>query len=109
MIKLNSIEEFNQVLEKEHALFILKHSTTCPISLAAFDEYESFSKERQECPIYFLTVQESRSLSNYIAEKFGIKHESPQAILFVNNEAVWNASHWKINTKSLNDALEQVN
>ncbi|WP_394235591.1 bacillithiol system redox-active protein YtxJ [Niallia oryzisoli] len=108
MIKLNSIEEFDQALEKEQALFVLKHSITCPISQAAYDEYESFTKEQQGFPTYYLTVQESRPLSNYIADKFEIRHESPQAILFTENEAVWHTSHRNITTKSLTDSLQQT-
>lgn len=108
MIKLNSEEEFNHALDKEEALFVLKHSITCPISQAAYKEYETFSTEQQAVPTYFLTVQEARPLSNYIAETFQIKHESPQAILFTKSKAVWNASHRNINQKSLADSLEHT-
>ncbi|WP_071393810.1 bacillithiol system redox-active protein YtxJ [Bacillus tuaregi] len=105
MIKLHSIDEFERVLEKENALLVLKHSITCPISLAAYDEYEAFTKEQQEVPTYYLTVQESRPLSNYIAETFQIKHESPQAILFSNKEPVWHASHRKITVTTLTESI----
>ena len=44
---------------------------------------------------------------NHIAEKYQIKHESPQAILFSQNNVVWNASHWKITNKSLIETLEE--
>ena len=39
-----------------------------------------------------------------IAEKFEIKHESPQVLLFNNGKAVWNASHWKITNRAIKNA-----
>lgn len=103
--KINSIEEFDELLSNKKNLIVLKHSSTCPISHAAYEEYQKFSSESQKVPAYFLVVQDSRSLSNHIAEKFEIKHESPQAILFAGEKPVWNASHWKINTRALKDAV----
>ncbi|WHY85015.1 bacillithiol system redox-active protein YtxJ [Neobacillus novalis] len=102
--KLDSVEEFNQLVEKESKFFLLKHSLTCPISHAAYKEYEKYADEHQDIPTYYLAVQESRPLSNEIAEKFQIKHESPQAILFSSGAASWNASHWKITNRALVNA-----
>ncbi|MEH7074724.1 bacillithiol system redox-active protein YtxJ [Neobacillus drentensis] len=103
--KIDSIEQFEGLLVKEDKFFLLKHSLTCPISHAAYKEYEKFANENQAVPTYFLAVQDSRPLSSEVAEKFQIKHESPQAILFSNGEPLWNASHWKITNRALIDAL----
>lgn len=108
MIKLDSIEEFENAIKEEESLFILKHSTTCPISKAAYDEYQKFNEAYEEVPAFYLTVQDSRPLSNHIAESFEIKHESPQAILFSNHNLAWSASHWNITKKSLEEALEKI-
>lgn len=106
MKKIDSIEEFDQLAEGGGSFFLVKHSLTCPISLAAFEEYNKFTGST-DVPCYYLAVQDSRPLSNHIAEKLNIKHESPQAILFSNSKPVWNASHWKITTKSLEEALSE--
>ena len=106
MIKLDTIEKFDQVVANDEVVFVLKHSTTCPISQAAYGEYEKFVGEHSEIPAYFLTVQDARPLSNHIAEKYQIKHESPQAILFSNRDVAWHASHWKITEKSLDESLQ---
>ncbi|MFL6562502.1 MAG: monothiol bacilliredoxin BrxC family protein, partial [Bacillus sp. (in: firmicutes)] len=34
--KIDSIEQFDEVLKKESTFFLLKHSLTCPISHAAY-------------------------------------------------------------------------
>ena len=41
-IKLSSIDQFEQVLEEHNDIFVLKHSDTCPISAAAFDQFNKF-------------------------------------------------------------------
>ncbi|WP_251549633.1 bacillithiol system redox-active protein YtxJ [Neobacillus muris] len=105
--KIETVEEFDQIINNKPSFFLLKHSLTCPISQAAYKEYEKFSEENQHLSTYYLAVQEARPLSNEVAEKFSIKHESPQAILFSNGEALWNASHWKITNKTLQAAVTE--
>ncbi|WP_156324420.1 bacillithiol system redox-active protein YtxJ [Bacillus sp. FJAT-27251] len=104
--KISSIEEFDKLTEGGATFLMVKHSLTCPISQAAYDEYESFSAG-SAVPCYYLAVQEARPLSNHIAEKFHIKHESPQAILFSNSNVSWHASHWKVTKKSLAEAVQE--
>ncbi|MFO1444168.1 bacillithiol system redox-active protein YtxJ [Bacillus sp. Bva_UNVM-123] len=105
MKKFNGNEDFDQAVQTGDEIFILKHSSTCPISQAAYEEYEKFSTENENT--YYLVVQNDRPLSNHIAEKFQLKHESPQAILFRNGEVVWHASHWKITYDSLTSAISE--
>ena len=100
-----TVEQFENILqEKSHFLF-LKHSITCPISKAGYDEFAKFADEHPEMDSYFLHVQEARDLSNYITEKFGIKHESPQAFVIKNQEVIWDASHWNITSKAMSEHI----
>jgi bacillithiol system protein YtxJ len=105
--KIDTHEQFETLLQTQEKFFLLKHSLTCPISHAAYQEYEKYAQENHNLPTYFLAVQEARPLSNAIAEKFQIKHESPQAFLFSQGKAVWNASHWKITKRSLGTAVNE--
>ena len=105
--KLDSVDQFDEIVKKEEKFFLMKHSLTCPISGAAYQEYQKYAEEQQQIPSFFLAVQDARPLSNEIAERFHIKHESPQAILFVKGKPVWNTSHWKIKVKSLTDAAQE--
>lgn len=106
--KLDTVEQFNEVLENESKFFLLKHSLTCPISQAAFQEYQKYAENHKEVSAYYLAVQNSRPLSTEIAAEFSIKHESPQAILFSGKKAVWNTSHWKITQSSLSSAANEI-
>ncbi|TDL98937.1 bacillithiol system redox-active protein YtxJ [Macrococcus brunensis] len=105
VIKLNSIEQFEQTIQDHDKVFVMKHSLTCPISLNAYDQFNNFLYER-DMDGYYLTVQEARELSNYIAEKTGIKHESPQVFYFVDQQVAWHDSHNHITVSSLSAAEE---
>jgi len=80
---------------KDGAVYIFKHSTTCPISAAAHREVLKYVEEANEntAPFYYVRVIEKRKVSNAIAETLGVRHQSPQ-ILRIDNQAVsWHASH----------------
>jgi bacillithiol system protein YtxJ len=107
LTKIDTLEQFEDLLKIEDKFLFLKHSLTCPISQAAYQEYEKYAESNQSVPAYYLAVQDARPLSSAIAEKFEIKHESPQALLINNGSAVWNASHWKITNRSLISAISE--
>ncbi|MFP7171426.1 bacillithiol system redox-active protein YtxJ [Terribacillus sp. 7520-G] len=105
---IQSQEEFQDVLNKEAAFYLLKHSLTCPISASAKQEYDRYSLDTQ-LPVYTLYVQEARELSNMIAERYDVKHESPQALLFENNRVIWHASHHDITQAALQEQEARFN
>jgi bacillithiol system protein YtxJ len=100
--KLTSFQELEQLIKEKDKVLFLKNSTTCPVSHEAFRQYEKFADELEES-IYYLNVQESRPFSNEIAERFAIKHESPQVLLFNNDNVAWHTSHWNITYKNLKE------
>lgn len=102
LVKINQSEDFKKAISGDGPVFVMKNSTTCPISHAAFEEYEKFAGDH-DGPLYYLNVQEARPLSNEIAETYGIKHESPQVFLFENGKVKWNDSHWRITYSSLQE------
>ena len=105
VVKLTSIDQFEKVLNDNPNVFVMKHSSTCPISASAYDQFNKFLYER-DMDGYYLIVQQERDLSNYIEEKTNVKHESPQAFYFVKGQAIWNASHSDINVTTLANAEE---
>jgi len=112
---LNSLRDsdaLKQALDgsAEQPLLIFKHSLTCPISTRAYQELKRFlqdEKSRQvQCAL--VIVQTARSVSNEIAARLNIQHESPQAILVKDGRAVWNTSHFNITCQSLTQALSAI-
>mgnify|MGYP001951889759 CR=1 FL=1 len=104
LTKIETEEQFNELLQNDTVLFF-KHSLTCPVSAEAFEEYQTFIAEHPQLATAYLAVQEARPLSNYIAETFDIKHQSPQAIFFKQGKPTWNDSHWRIKNESLTENL----
>jgi bacillithiol system protein YtxJ len=108
--EITTIEEWNESLEAstEKPLVILKHSTTCPVSASALEEYEEYMQGEDSAEIDYLMVKviESRPVSNQIAEDIDLKHASPQIIYIKDKEKVWNTSHWSITKKHIKAVLD---
>lgn len=102
--KLTSIDEMNQFVQQSGKHLLFKHSTTCPISAQAHEEFQAFVKDTNTSAAIVLVI-EDRPVSNQIAEQFGIKHESPQVFLLEDGQVRWNTSHWKITRVTLKEAV----
>ncbi|MCB0410083.1 MAG: bacillithiol system redox-active protein YtxJ [Flavobacteriales bacterium] len=83
------------------AVAIFKHSTRCPISFAAKSRLELAWDFKDELPIYYLDLINFREISNEIAERFNIQHESPQILIVKNGECIHHASHISISAKEI--------
>jgi bacillithiol system protein YtxJ len=88
---LNSIAQLDELMATTDLFAVFKHSTRCPVSTMAKNRIE---KEWQhEFPIYYLDLLQHRDVSNYIAAKTNIEHQSPQLIVLKNNKVIYDASH----------------
>jgi bacillithiol system protein YtxJ len=89
-------------------VFLLKHSTRCPISSAAWQECQRFAGSDPSTELWRVLVVENRPLSAKVASDTGVVHQSPQVLLFSGGRVVWHASHWAITRQALGDALRQA-
>src|SRR5215831_11486256 len=107
IVDLIQDRDLEQLLDKSKTdpVIIFKHSTQCPISTQAYEEFIDFAEGARNLICGVMLVIENRRLSNAIAERFGIRHESPQALLIKDGRVVWHASHWSITSDSLTEAL----
>ncbi len=89
-------------------VLIFKHSTTCPISAAAHRHFQEAlaGGDLAGARVGLVRVIEERPLSLAIAARFGVTHQSPQAIVLRNSRAVWHASHHAITRQALRDAVQ---
>ena len=87
---------------------IFKHSYKCPVSLRAKQEMDGFLKNNTaEIEFEMIDVIGSRQRSNEMAEKYGIRHESPQVIIVDDNDKVlWTASHREIREEKIKPLIE---
>lgn len=103
--EISTLPEWENVLQrsKEKPVLVFKHSTTCPVSAAAYKEFTSYETEMDA---YLVKVIESRPVSNEIERNLGLQHQSPQIFLLSNEEPVWHASHWNITESKIDQAIQ---
>ncbi|MCM4154543.1 bacillithiol system redox-active protein YtxJ [Gramella sp. AN32] len=108
-IDLNSIDQLDEIENRseERTVAILKHSTTCGISRMVLKMFESdYDLDKDEAiDLYFLDLKSHRDISNAIAEKFRVRHESPQLIVLKNREVVHHSSHQAISANKLKELV----
>ncbi|MFN8178751.1 MAG: bacillithiol system redox-active protein YtxJ [bacterium] len=89
------------------SVVLLKHSLDCGSSKSTLRDLRTFAARLgDDAPLFALIeIQSARALSDEIAARTGVAHESPQVILLRDGRAAWHASHWRISTGRLADAL----
>jgi bacillithiol system protein YtxJ len=104
-VRITDIKSFEELASRsgDAPLVVFKHSTTCPISEAAYSEMSSFEGE-----VALVEVQSAGNLSREIALRTGVVHESPQVIVLRNGKAVWEASHWKVKADAVQQAVKKA-
>src|SRR5687767_9789241 len=112
---LRLVEELDHLLSQSgtRPLLLFKHSHSCGISAEALDELvdllESTSAEAKtsDSPVYaMVTVQTHRDVSNAVATRLGVRHETPQALLVRNGQVVWAASHFRVTAAAVAAAFK---
>jgi bacillithiol system protein YtxJ len=96
--QLTDLGQLNEIIDlsTENSVLIFKHSTRCSISRMVLKQFENeFDLQNKVIP-YYLDLLEFRNVSNEIASRFGVMHQSPQIILVKDGKAVYNASHESI-------------
>lgn len=104
--RIDDLTALDALLERsrEHPVWILKHSLTCPISSQAWGEFRRFAADANGAVCAVIEIQRARPVSNAVAERTGVRHESPQALLFRDGKVAWSASHYSIRYEALSRA-----
>lgn len=102
---IDSVEDLDRLIaaSEETPVWILKHSLTCGISASARQEYQRFAAGQPEGAGLFglIEIQAARPVSDTLAERTGVPHESPQAVLLRRGRAAWHGSHGGIRAAAL--------
>ncbi|TBL80297.1 bacillithiol system redox-active protein YtxJ [Paenibacillus thalictri] len=108
--EITTVDEWNSLLEGsgEKPFVILKHSTRCPVSTNALEEYEQYLGKEPNGGVdyYMVKVIESRPVSNQIAEDTKVTHASPQMLYIKDKAPYWNTSHWSVTAKHMAAVLD---
>jgi len=101
-VRIKDTESLEELTARANGrpLVIFKHSLTCPVSAAAYEQMTRVDGE-----VALIEVQVARALSREIEGRLGVPHESPQVIILKNGQVVWNASHFKITADAVTKAV----
>lgn len=101
--KLESLQDLNEVEEQsfEKPIAIFKHSTRCHISKMVLRQFECEFNSQENVTPYFLDLLQNRDVSNEIASRFNVTHQSPQLIIIKEGKAIYDASHDRIDADKL--------
>jgi bacillithiol system protein YtxJ len=95
--KITTVSQLNEIdeISKTRACLIFKNSTRCHISAVMIARLE---KEWQpgEIQPFYLDLLAYPSISNTIAARYNVPHESPQVLLIKNGRCIMSQSHMHI-------------
>jgi bacillithiol system protein YtxJ len=74
----------------------------------AYEEIRSLKRMQQDVPVYLIDVVHSRPLSRYIADRVGVVHASPQAIILRSGVPAWHGSHFDLRADTMAEKLEAL-
>lgn len=101
--QLSTIDEFSKL----QMVMLFKHSTRCSISDTAKNRLEKAWKDENEELLkpYYLDLIAHRNISNAIADRYRVAHESPQVLIISKGECIFSQTHLSI---SMQDILQKV-
>ena len=104
-VPLHSVSVFGELVERSdlEPVVVFQHDPYCPISRKAY-------REMVGAPVQaaLVDVTHDEELSRTIEQQTGVRHESPQVLVFRSGEVVWNASHSKITGKAVTRAVQRA-
>ena len=106
--RLTDISQLTKIIKdsKTKPVAIYKHSTTCGISRMVLNQIEStYDIDASQMDIYYLDLKAYRDVSNEVAARFQVIHQSPQMIVIKNGTAVYADSHGAVNVPVLHQYL----
>lgn len=86
-------------------VILFKHSQTCGVSHMA---RASLLEGALPAPVLEVVVQRDRPLSDAIASRLGVRHESPQVFVVANGAVAWHSSHSGVTAARVADAWRKA-
>lgn len=86
----------------ERPVALFKHSTRCSRSMFAKSKLEDdYNIPTEKLKFYYLDLLSHRNISDAIAAKFGVHHQSPQILVLKDGEVIYHTSHEQISLSKL--------
>ncbi|MEP7268640.1 MAG: bacillithiol system redox-active protein YtxJ [Saprospiraceae bacterium] len=108
--EINSLSQLDELngLSKENIVLVFKHSTRCSISDIAYARLQSLSflELPANLKCFYLDLIRYKELSNLIAERYKVYHESPQILLIKDGDCFFECSHLDISWETILDQMQ---
>jgi bacillithiol system protein YtxJ len=103
IIKIDTVDKLDSLFEESNRrpVFLFKHSNSCGISADLMYQVSDVDAD-----LHLVVVQQSRPISQLIAERTGHRHQSPQAFVLKNGVAVYHATHYGIDPDKITKFLD---
>lgn len=108
---VNSEEDIDGIImsSNKKPQVIFKHSNQCGTSFFAKKNLEIINRnELNDVDLHLIDVIRQRTISRYLSEKIGVRHESPQLLVLSNGDVVWHGSHHRVDADNLISAINQA-
>lgn len=101
-VEIDDVESLDQFIlaAGESPAIVFKHSNTCGISARVYREVSQITR-----PVGIVVVQQARHVSDEIARRFGIQHETPQALVVRGDKVLWSASHYGVKAQAIEEVF----
>lgn len=108
LTELSTKEQLDTLMQADHYSCILKHNTTCPISKGVLSNLERTQTSILGInSIHVLDLLNHRELSNDIAARFDVVHQSPQLLVIKDGKCVYTEWGYDISMEAAQEALEE--
>lgn len=111
IVELLTVDDLDRFLSGagDDPILIYKHSVSCGTSGMAFEEIQDLMAGPPiGATVAVIIVQAARDVSNEVASRFGIRHETPQVLLIQDNRVVWHASHFRVTAEAVSSQLTAI-
>ena len=106
-LALTSVSQLDEIEDASNSKLVVlfKHSTRCSISRMALRQFENDFESNDQILPYYLDLLNHRDISNEIASKFSVVHQSPQLLIISKDKCIYNASHSDIDAEVIKNYL----
>jgi bacillithiol system protein YtxJ len=105
---LDNVDQLPDLIAESHhkPVVIFKHSTSCGTSAGAKFKLENgWDIAPETIDFYYLDLLQNRAVSNEVATKLAVTHQSPQLIVLKDGQVASHTSHHRISLEGLHSVL----
>lgn len=102
---IESLQDLDMLFARSFTepVVLFKHSNSCGTSAYVFEIMHEVPGD-----IHLVTVQERRDISNAIADRTGVRHQTPQAFVIAGGEIAYSASHYNISPEAISNTVSKL-